>query len=260
MDWEGCPKASPIQHNATLPLSFPLMSLDSLTAQLQVPSLTIGSRPVDSFLLGRTAACLVKKDAGAKQSQSYLIHFYTDVYLRRYARSSPRTMFFVEVGLISFTFTLTSIQVGMLAPLVVGPGGLFLDAGVWVRLHPSRSSLGPGDCFSTLACGCACTPPARRWFRGIVSRRWRVGALAPLPLVVGSGGFFLDAGVWVHLHPSCSLLGLGDCFSTPACVGALAPLPLFVGSGGLFVMVPVYAHSNLQYCLSPSRSHVSFFC
>jgi len=86
-----------------------------------------------------------------------------------------------------------------------------------------------------------------------------VGALAPLPLVVGSGGLFLDAGVWVRLHPSHSLLGLGDCFSTLACVGALAPLPLFVGSGGLFVVVPVYAHSNLQYCLSPSRSHVSFF-
>ena len=50
-------------------------------------------------------------------------------------------MFFVEVGLISFTFTLTSIQVGMLALLVVGPGGLFLDAGVWVHLHPSRLSL-----------------------------------------------------------------------------------------------------------------------
>ena len=86
-----------------------------------------------------------------------------------------------------------------------------------------------------------------------------MGALAPLPLVVGSGGLFLDAGVWVRLHPSRSLLGLGDCFSTLACVGALAPLPLFVGSGGLFVVVPVYAHSNLQYCLSPSRSHVSFF-
>ena len=158
MDWEGCPKASPIQHNATLPLSFPLMSLDSLTAQLQVPSLTIGSRPVDSFLLGRTAACLVKKDAGAKQSQSYLIHFYTDVYLRRYARSSPHTMFFVEVGLISFTFTLTSIQVGMLAPLVVGPGGLFLNAGV---------------------CGCACTPPALRWVWGIVCCGASVCSLQP---------------------------------------------------------------------------------
>ena len=157
--------------------------------------MTIGSHPVDSFLLGRTAACLVKKDAGAKQSQSYLIHFYTDVYLHRYARSSLCTMFFVEVGLISFTFTLTSIQVGMLAPLVIGPGGLFLNTGMWVRLHPSHSLLVLGDCFLTPACGCACTPPAHRWVWGIVSRCQRVGALAPLPLVVGSGGLFLDAGM-----------------------------------------------------------------
>ena len=43
-----------------------------------------------------------------------------------------------------------------------------------------------------------------------------VGALAPLSLVLlGSGGFFLlNAGVWVHLHPSrLSCWVLGDWFS-----------------------------------------------
>ena len=78
--------------------------------------------------------------------------------------------------------------------LVVGCSDLFPHLGAQ-RLHPSRSSLGLGDCFSMPACGCACTPPACRWVWGIVSRHWRVGVLAPLPLVVGSGGLFLDAGV-----------------------------------------------------------------
>jgi len=158
MDWEGCPKASPIQHNTTLPLSFPLMSLDSLTAQLQGAILDNWVPPCQFFFIRQDCSLPSKKDAGAKQSQSYLIHFYTDVYLRRYARSSPHTMFFVEVGLISFTFTLTSIQVGMLAPLVVGPGGLFLNAGV---------------------CGCACTPPALRWVWGIVCCGASVCSLQP---------------------------------------------------------------------------------
>ena len=43
-------------------------------------------------------------------------------------------------------------------------------------------------------CGCTCTPPAR--------------------LIGFWGIFLLDAGVWVHLHPSCSSCWvLGDWFS-----------------------------------------------
>jgi len=70
--------------------------------------------------------------------------------------------------------------------------------------------------------------------------------------------------VWVAVLSSTNKFGwtlISICTPRDVCVStALAPLPLFVGSGGLFVVVPVYAHSNLQYCLSPSQSHVSFFC
>jgi len=55
------------------------------------------------------------------------------------------------------------------------------------------------------------------------------------------GIVFLDAGVWVHLHPSrSSCWVLGDRFSRCRCVGALAPLPLvLLGSGGLFFLMLV---------------------
>jgi len=52
---------------------------------------------------------------------------------------------------------------------------------------------------------------------------------------------FLDAGGWVHLHPSRSSCWiLGDCFAQRRCVGVLAPLPLvLLGSGELFYLALV---------------------
>jgi len=73
MDWEGCPKASPIQHNATLPLSFPLMSLDSLTAQLQGAVLDNWVLPCRFFFI-RQDYSLPSKKGCRHQAKSVLFN------------------------------------------------------------------------------------------------------------------------------------------------------------------------------------------
>jgi len=103
--------------------------------------------------------------------------------------------------------------VGALAPrllVLVGSGRLF---------------------FSMPVCGCTCTLPAR------LIGFWEI--------------IFLNAGVWVHLHPArSSYWVLGDCFTQCRCVGALAPRPLvLLGSGGLFYSTLVCGCA----CTPPAR-------